>query len=276
MHWGLTRFERKRIERIVLDHPFFDMHAPLLTKKELRAILSQKPQKTGPQVVAEVKKELGLDAAPVAEQQRTLMDALRDVSFVPSFRRTIVLGVFSLLLVLFMALTVPGRAMAEELYSIVVDFADGMFGAYNSVPLQGHLTSDYTSLPKGIQTIEELAAYLDCPLYSTHDELMQFDYDIVASDTLEIILQYQNKDGNSYTMYQKIYGENTSWGVSAEAEWGPVPIDSPLDIQMYLNHANDGTVYAIGFSEKYTIYIFSQDLSPDALTTVLKGVKKAE
>ena len=36
MNWGLASFERKRIERIATEHPFFDMHAPLLNKMELR------------------------------------------------------------------------------------------------------------------------------------------------------------------------------------------------------------------------------------------------
>ena len=68
MHWGLRAFERKRIERIALDHPYFDMHAPLLTKKELRTILAQGPHKTGPQVIAEIKKELGLVYAPLTQK----------------------------------------------------------------------------------------------------------------------------------------------------------------------------------------------------------------
>lgn len=130
MHWGLRAFERKRIERIALDHPYFDMHAPLLTKKELRTILAQGPRKTGPQVIAEVKNELGTAHAPATQKKRTLAEALRDASFVPSFRRAVVLGLLSLLLILFMTLTVPGRAFAEELYSLIVEFINGSLNAY--------------------------------------------------------------------------------------------------------------------------------------------------
>ena len=99
MHWGLTTFEKKRIERIALDHPYFDTHAPLLTKREIAAIVKEGSHKSGYQVIAEVMAELGITYVPAKRKKRSFREALRDMSFVPSFRRSVALGLLCLLLI---------------------------------------------------------------------------------------------------------------------------------------------------------------------------------
>lgn len=169
MHWGLTRFERKRIERIALDHPFFDMHPQLFTRKELRAVLAQSPRKSGPQVIAEVRKELGMIYAPDCQNQRTFAEALRDATFVPSFRRTVVFSILSLLLVLFLTMTVPGRTFAEEVYSIIIEYVNGSLNAHNNLPSENRVQPDFTTISEGLNTPQELSMYVDYPIYMTSD-----------------------------------------------------------------------------------------------------------
>lgn len=276
MHWGLTTFERKRIERIALDHPFFDMHPQLFTRKELRAVLAQGPRKSGPQVIAEVRKELGMIYAPDCQNQRTFAEALRDVSFVPSFRRTVAVVALCLLMIFFMVFTVPGRAFAEEVYSIVIEFTDGLFGAYNNIPSENSAVPDFTSLPQDIGTLQELAKLLNCPLYVCNDELTEFEYDIEAYDAVGVTSQYVTKNGKHYAIYQEFYGSSTFWRVSVEAEIDSVEVNTPIGIKMYVNQSEDGTVYAIGFHEMYMIYISSRDISTEDLKTILQEMHRIE
>ena len=154
------------------------MHAPLLTKKELRTILAQGPRKTGPQVIPEVKNELGTAHAPATQKKRTLAEALRDASFVPSFRRAVVLGLLSLLLILFMTLTVPGRAFAEELYSLIVEFINGSLNAYsiNPTPENDESSASLSLLPNDLQIPSELSGLIDHPVYISDDTVVSFFY----------------------------------------------------------------------------------------------------
>lgn len=273
MNWGLTRFERKRIERIALDHPYFDMHAPLLTKKELRTILAQGPHKTGPQVIAEVKKELGLNDAPVIQQNRTLIDALHDASFVPSFRRTVILSTLGLLLALFMTLTVPGRALAEEVYSIIVDFVDGTLGIRNSTPATNQQAPSFSMLEDDLASPEALAAVLKYPIVASRDPLISFEYELIGKDILSIRTQYHTLSEKKYTIIQELHGDNSLWSFSVDATDDDYQRIEPINgIELYSGIASDGKAYVIGYSTSYTIKISGSKLTLPEVISIAEHV----
>ena len=268
MHWGLTAFERKRIERIALDHPYFDMHAPLLTKKELRTILAQDPRKTGSQVVAEVKKELGIAYAPATQKKRTLAEALRDASFVPSFRRTVVLAVLSLLLVLFMTLTVPGKALAEEVYSIIVNYINSTLKARSTSSSTSQSNWDFLSLSDEIDSPAALAKELNCPIVITPDKLVNFRYTPIDANSLIIRTKYQDKDGKTYVLEQELYRDGFLWGYSSDYSDSPIQVQSSIDITMYGGISEDETNKLSGFTSTYWIRLASKQLSLSELTQI--------
>ena len=261
MHWGLTRFERKRIERIVLDHPYFDMHAPLLTKKEIHALLAQGPRKTGPQVIAEVKMELGLNDAPATQQKRTLMDALRDASFVPSFRRTVVLGALCLLLVLFMTLTVPGRAFAEEVYSIIIDFVEGTLGMRNIIPSLSPDYLDFSLIPTKAESPQALATAIKYPVVASNNTMTSFQYEQAGSDLLTIRTKYASLDSKKCTMIQEVHGKDSYWSFNSDAKKGYQRIDSIFGFQLYAGTTSDGSVFVSGHKGLISLYITSRTMS---------------
>ncbi len=268
MHWGLTAFERKRIERIALDHPYFDMHAPLLTKKELRTILAQDPRKTGSQVVAEVKKELGIAYAPATQKKRTLAEALRDASFVPSFRRTVVLAVLSLLLVLFMTLTVPGKALAEEVYSIIVNYINSTLKARSTSSSTSQSNWDFLSLSDEIDSPAALAKELNCPIVITPDKLVNFRYTPIDANSLIIRTKYQDKDGKTYVLEQELYRDGFLWGYGSDYSDSPIQVQSSIDITMYGGISEDETNKLSGFTSTYWIRLASKQLSLSELTQI--------
>lgn len=250
MHWGLTEFERKRIERIALDHPYFDMHAPLLTKKEIRAILAQDPRKTGPQVIAEVKKELGFNDASVTQQKRTFMDALRDASFVPSFRRTVVLGALCLSLVLFMTLTIPGRAFAEEVYTIVIQFINNSLKAQHPSSSQSEQHWEFLALSNDIDSPTLLAETIKQPIIISPNKRIAFRYTAINDDYLIIRTEYQDENGKPFTVSQEIINPDSAWGYGIDYSTEPIVIPSGINIPMYVGITNDNTIVLVGFTEQ--------------------------
>lgn len=270
MHWGLTTFERKRIERIALDHPFFDTHDSLLTKKELRAILAQGPSKTGPQVIAAVKTKLGIEYSPATQKKRTLTEALRDASFVPSFRRAVALGILCVLLSLFMTFTAPGRAFAEELYSIIIDFVDGVFRARNEPQSQSHEYSDLSSIPDNIDSPQALFIALQCPIVETSDELTSFHVISIDGNSLIIRSKYRNLDGRAYVIEQSLYSNETLWGYGVDMNSYSTQVQSSIGLKFYGGSSDDGTNSFIGFTNYSSIQIFSKQLAISELAMITK------
>lgn len=274
MHWGLTAFERKRIERIALDHPYFDMHAQLLTKKELRTILAQDPYKTGPQVVAEVKKELGIAYAPITQKKRTFAEALRDASFVPSFRRTVVLGVLSLLLVLFMTLTVPGRTFAEEVYSIIIEFVNGSLKSYHFASPESEASFyEVPAIPEDVQSPQELSTLIGLPVYYTDDSLVSFYYNSNSS-RITMKTQYAAENGNLYMVYQRIYASNINYGTDTEIDDSFEQFADDSGVTMYAGIASDGINIIIWYPDQSIVRITSDTIPISELKSIANSIHK--
>lgn len=259
MNWGLTRFERKRIERIALDHPYFDMHAPLLTKKELRTILAQGPHKTGPQVIAEVKKELGIEYVSATQQKRSFIDALRDASFVPSFRRVIILSTLSILMALFMTFTVPGRAFAEEVYTIIIRVINNSIKAqhYSSSDIEPEVSWDFLSLPSDIGSPQLLSDRIKRSLVVSSDKQVSFKYTPIDDDYLIIRTGYEDETGKTYVISQEIISPDNAWGYEIEYQEDAIVIPTGIKIQMYGSITNDDTKVLVGFVDQSIIRVSS-------------------
>lgn len=259
MHWGLTTFERKRIERIALDHPYFDMHAPLLTKKELHTILAQGPRKTGPQVIAEVKKELGMEYVSATQQKRSFTDALRDASFVPSFRRVIVLSTLCILMALFMTFTAPGRAFAEEVYTIIIRVINNSIKAqhYSSSDIEPEVSWDFLSLPSDIGSPQLLSDRIKRSLVVSSDKQVSFKYTPIDDDYLIIRTGYEDETGKTYVISQEIISPDNAWGYEIEYQEDAIVIPTGIKIQMYGSITNDDTKVLVGFVDQSIIRVSS-------------------
>ena len=272
MHWGLTTFERKRIERIALDHPYFDTHAPLLTKKEIAAIVKEGSHKSGYQVIAEVMAELGITYVPAKRKKRSFREALRDMSFIPSFRRSVALGLLCLLLVLFMTFTAPGRAFAEEVYSIIIDFVDGVFKSHNSIPSQNNNAPDFSSIPNGLETPKALSLQIGAPIIISNDELISFTYASLADEFLFINSQYLSISGKEYSVNQEVYGHNVMWGSGIDAIETLQEVETAFGIMLFIGRSSDGGFFAMGACPEYSITISSTQMTIDDIVEIAESI----
>ena len=255
MHWGLTTFEKKRIEMIALDHPYFDTHAPLLTKKEIAAIVKEGSRKSGYQVIAEVMAELGITYVPAKHKKRSFREAIQDVSFVPSFRRLVILGTLCVLLVLFMTLTAPGRAFAEEMYSIIIDFIDGTLGMRNSLPSTDSDYLNFSLIPDDVESPQALGSVLNYPIVASDNTRISFKYEQIGADVLVIRSTYLSSDGKKCTLVQEIHGKDGLWSSNNEAKKGYQNIDSVCGLELYAGMASDESTFVVGYSESFFIQI---------------------
>ena len=273
MHWGLTTFEKKRIEKIALDHPYFDTHAPLLTKREIASIVKEGSHKNGYQVIAEVMAELGITYVPAKHKKRSFREALRDMSFVPSFRRSVALGLLCLLLVLFMTFTAPGRAFAEEVYSFIVEFVDGALRSYhqsNSQPDNDSFPSTF-SLPENLHSPQELAVLLNDPVYCSDDSLVSFYYRSSGSG-ITIKTKYINNSGDNYMVFQRIHLTSDSYSTYTEIDSSFNSFETANGTTMYAGIASDGVKTIIWYPSRSVVSITSESILLQDLQTIAASI----
>jgi hypothetical protein len=111
----LTWIEKKQIEKMVFDHPFFDISGTVLSKKEAKAIIhSADARKSGVEIVAEACNKAGVPCPNSVDIHYSIIDNFKEVFAIPTLRRIGIIAVALILLVVFFTATPIGRAIAES------------------------------------------------------------------------------------------------------------------------------------------------------------------
>lgn len=124
----LTWIEKKQIERIAFDHPFFDMHGTVLSKKEAKAIIrSTETRKSGIEIVSEACDRVGIPRPDSVDNRSSIFDNLKEIFSIPMARRIGIIAIALILLIVFFAVTPTGRAIAESVIQYIATlFEDGL------------------------------------------------------------------------------------------------------------------------------------------------------
>lgn len=274
MHWGLTIFEKRRMLAIALDHPCFDGRKPLLSQREIDAILAGGRQKTGRQVVEEAMAQLGLTYDAPTQERRSFREALGDVSFAPGFRRTVVLAALALLLVLFVTLTPAGRAMAESMYSVLVYHQDGLLHFQSGKGEPAAEKADHSLPAEQAQSLAELAAVSGLPILTSEDELISFRYEKEA-DLLASRQHYRAAGGKEYKLEQEFFGADAHREMGTAVEtYTMIPSKIRYDgqITLYAGTSEDGTNYLMGVADTFNLTISSRELSLSELEALMPRI----
>lgn len=121
----LTWLERKQIEKVAFDHPFFDVPGTILSRKEAKEIIrSAENRKTGTQIVTEAYAKLGVPYSASIDKRPSLLDNLKEIFSVPAIRRLGIIAIAIILLVVFFAATPIGRSIAESVIKYFVTLFD--------------------------------------------------------------------------------------------------------------------------------------------------------
>lgn len=130
----LTWIEKRHIEKVAFDHPFFEMNGKVLSKKEAKAIIrSAETRKSGTEIVTEACDKAGVPHPNFVDSRSSIFDNLKEVIAIPAIRRIGIIAIALILLVVFFAATPIGRAIAESVIKYIATLFDDGILAINQV-----------------------------------------------------------------------------------------------------------------------------------------------
>lgn len=122
----MTRLEWRYLQKIALDHPYFDTHELPLTEKEADAIVKANIRMTGKEFVDSIYAQLGMTRPSEEKKPFAWLRSIGDQFTIPPIRKIIISVLVVLLLTVFFAATPMGQAIAESVIQYIVTlFNDG-------------------------------------------------------------------------------------------------------------------------------------------------------
>lgn len=138
----MTKLEWRYLQKIALDHPYFDTHKLPLTEAEAKTVAAANNVLTGREFVDSVYRRLGMHR-PIREKKRfDKMRCAAELLAVPPIRRIAIAVLAVLLMTVFFAATPTGRAIAES----VIQYAVRLFDSGLSVSPTGSGNAKVTDL----------------------------------------------------------------------------------------------------------------------------------
>lgn len=115
----MTRLEWRYLQRIALDHPFFDTHELPLTEKEAKAIVEANIKMTGKEFVDSIYVKLGMTRPQEEKKHFTWLHNIGELFTVPPIRKIAIAVLVVVLMTVFFAATPTGRAIAESVIQYI-------------------------------------------------------------------------------------------------------------------------------------------------------------
>lgn len=209
----MTKLEWRYLQRIALDHPYFDTHELPLTEQEAKAIVEANVKMTGREFVDSVYEKLGM-VRPKEEKKRFVwLRSIGELFTVPSIRRIAIAVLVVILMIVFFTATPTGRAIAESVIRYIGTMLDDGRVVYNRNdntvqmnpvfavpdPEEGETLEQKCNIID-VDSFEAFAAatgvrpkvlpYPHAKLYYDHDEF---------TDYLELHAEYETPKGTIFT-----------------------------------------------------------------------------
>lgn len=122
----MTRLEWRYLQRIALDHPYFDTHKLPLTEKEAKAIVEANIKMTGREFVDSIYAKLGMTRPQEEKKRFAWLRNIGELFTVPPIRKIAIAVLVVLLMTVFFVATPAGRAIAESVIQYIATlFEDG-------------------------------------------------------------------------------------------------------------------------------------------------------
>lgn len=120
----MTRLEWRYLQKIALDHPYFDTHELPLTEKEAEAIVKANIHLTGREFVDSIYAKLGMTRPSEEKKLFAWLRSIGDQFTIPPIRKIVISVLVVLLLTVFFAATPMGQAIAESVIQYIVTLFD--------------------------------------------------------------------------------------------------------------------------------------------------------
>lgn len=129
----MTRLEWRYLQKVALDHPYFDTHKLLLTEKEAKAIVEANIKMTGKEFVDSIYAKLGMTRPKEEKKRFVWLRSISELFTVPPIRKIAIAVLVVVLMTVFFAATPTGRAIAESvIHYIATLFDDGSLAVSQS------------------------------------------------------------------------------------------------------------------------------------------------
>ncbi len=112
------------MQKIALDHPYFDTPRLPLTEKEAKAIVKANIKMTGREFVDSVYANLGMTRPEEEKKRFAWLRSVGELFTVPPIRRIAIAVLVVILMTVFFAATPAGRAIAESIIRYFVSITD--------------------------------------------------------------------------------------------------------------------------------------------------------
>lgn len=120
----MTRLEWRYLQRIALDHPYYDTHKLPLTEKEAKAIVEANNRMTGKEFVDSIYAKLGMTRPEEKKDRFAWLHNIGELFTVPPIRKIAIAVLVVILMTVFFAATPTGRAIAESVIQYIATLFD--------------------------------------------------------------------------------------------------------------------------------------------------------
>ena len=157
----MTRLEWRYLQRIALDHPYFDTHKLPLTEKEAKAIVETNNRMTGKEFVDSIYAKLGMTRPQEEKKRFAWLHNIGELFTVPPIRRIAIAVLVVVLMTVFFTATPTGRAIAESVIQYIATlFDDGRLIVNRSDNEEGPYAIAYDGfMGDDIQNPEDITAH---------------------------------------------------------------------------------------------------------------------
>ena len=254
----LTWIEKKQIEKMAFDHPFFDIPGSVLSKKEAKAIIhSADARKSGVEIVSEACDKAGVPRPDFVDNHYTVFENLKEVIAIPAIRRIGIIAIALILLVVFFTATPTGRAIAESvIHYIVTLFNDGRM-TVNRSDSEAKLIPIYQVPDSGEEEIQEQE---NRDIY-----VNSFEEFITATGVQPMVLSLPYTElyyyHDIYTDYLKLNAlyETSKGTVETFQIWNTEPMISVTSSEFAIYDADPSIYYSVEGDGTVTVMKFMED-----------------
>ena len=210
----MTRLEWRYLQKIALDHPYFDTHKLPLTEKEAKAIVEASNTMTGREFVDSIYAKLSMIRPEEKKDRFAWLHQIGEQFAVPPIRRIAITVLVVVLLTIFFAATPTGRAIADSVIQYIATlFDDGrvvvnqndsetaMILLDTAPNFEGNNIQEQESCDVYVNTFEEFTTAKGVrptvlPFQLTE---LKYDYD-EPNDFLQLHAEYETPNGTIITI----------------------------------------------------------------------------
>ena len=262
----MTRLEWRYLQRIALDHPYFDTHKLPLTEKEAKAIVEANIRMTGREFVDSIYAKLGITRPQEEKKRFAWLRSIGELFTVPPIRKIAIAVLVIVLMTVFFAATPTGRAIAESVIRYIGTlFDDGRVVANrndneitmdpsNTMPdSEEEITLEQNSSDVYVDTFEEFITAM-----GVRPTVLPFKYTELC---------YSYDDFDDYLMLRAEYETPRGTIVTSQIWNAPfLQISTATgytvcdaDPSIYYSYDNDGTLSIVKINENNMIVIVVED-----------------